>query len=341
MRLRSFRRKVTVAKWIAMIATALFLFGAQALAAPGPKKPTVWKELFVVEQQSPVTAVAASPEMIAVADESCRLRLWDARSGKELELPVRGARFTQPGGSLRFTSNDTYLVMAGRAGGIIRYERRAGGMVGDAMDGLLVLAFTPDLGTLIARDPARTDRLTVHANLWAAGQKNLIRPTAAIEDPDGRAITHIALSGDDRRLALAGPGNMIRVLEHPTLRESHTITLKKDQVPTALAMSLDGDRMAVVGEASLAKVFDRRGAALCDFSELSGVVRAMAMSPDGRRIATASGKMVRVFDSGNGILLGEMDGHRDVVTALAFSTDGKRLVTGSADKTVRIWTPDE
>jgi WD40 repeat protein len=74
---------------------------------------------------------------------------------------------------------------------------------------------------------------------------------------------------------------------------------------------------------------------------LSGVVKAMALSPDGRRIAAASGKMVRVFDSENGKLLGEMDGHRDEVTALAFSTDGKRLVTGSADKTVRIWTPDE
>src|SRR5262249_57964422 len=85
-----------------------------------PQKQPEWKELFTLKHEGAVTAVAAGGGMVAVADAGCRLRLWDARDGKEMELPIRGAKFTTPAGTLRFTVNAAYLVVSDPARSVLR-----------------------------------------------------------------------------------------------------------------------------------------------------------------------------------------------------------------------------
>lgn len=344
----------TMALWAVLVAGAVLA----AAAAPGgptpaPPKPQGpagapappplaerqpdWTELFTLNQGEVVTAVAASGEMVAVADTGCRLRLWSGRDGKELDLPVRGAKCATPADALRFSARDAYLVMSTPGGTAMRYERRAGGMVGDGVDGLSLLAWSADLNTLVARKAGQPNRLFLHGNVWAVPE-NLIKHSAVIDAADGVVITHVALSDDDRRLAVVGDDAVIRIYDRKSLEVLHTIKWKNDQKLTAVKLSGDGGRLAVSGEAGLAKVFDTAtGAELCELKGHGGLVSAVAFTPDGKRVATAAGRVVRVFDAGSGKPGGEITGHGGDVTAVAFSSDGKRLVTGSADRTAKVW----
>ncbi len=310
------------------------------VAAPVPQKPPEWKELFTLKQGEPVVAVAASGELIAVADASCRLRLWSARDGKESALPIRGAKFTKPANLLQFTVNDVFLVMSTPntkiAGAVIRYERRAGGMVGDC-SGIGPVAWSADLNTLVSWIPEHANQLDLHGNLWDGGN-NLIKPFATVTVPQDVAITHATLSGNDRFLAFARDDSQIQIVDRKSLEVLHTIQIPKDLKLTDLKLSEDGSRLVLIGEAGFAKVLDTVTATeLSVLKGHSGRLNAVAFTPDGTRVATANGKVVRVFDAKTGKPAGEINGHSEKVTAVAFTPDGKRLVTGSADKTAKVW----
>jgi RNA polymerase sigma factor (sigma-70 family) len=313
-------------------------------ATPDHPANKEWRELFALKHEDAVTAVAANGTMIAVADEGCRLRLWDARAGKELEVSLRGARFTKPADTLRFMANDGYLVMSGPASGVVRYKLVDGAMVGE-YSGLVTLAgFSADLNTLVARDRDRPSRLNLHGNLWT-DPSNLSKTTSVVEAPDGVAVAHVALSANGQRLAVAGDDSVIRIYDgravRGALRELHKVNLKMGQKLTAVRLSDDGKRLAVIGVNGFAQVTDADGARLCELKGHDGTVAAVAFTPDGSQMATACGKVVRLFDSTTGKLVGQIVGHADSVKVLAFSQDGSRLITGSQDKTARVWVLKE
>jgi RNA polymerase sigma factor (sigma-70 family) len=311
--------------------------------APAPARRPEWKELFVLKHKADVTAVAASSEMVAVADAGCQLRLWGATDGKELTLEIRGARSLVPADLLWFTANDQYLILSSPSGLVTRYEQRAGGMVGDStiFDGYVPLATSADLNTLVTRKVGNPGVVCLHDNVWAV-PRNALRPSAGIELPDEVRFTHVALSADDRRLTVACDDGVLRVYDRISLKELIQIKLKKGQKLSGVRLSEDGKRLAAVGESGFARVFDTdTGTELCMLNGHDGNVSAIAFSPDGKRVATANGKVARVFDAKSGKSMGELAGHVADVTAITFSTDGKRLVTGSADKTARVWEPKE
>ena len=239
--------------------------------------------------------------------------------------------------------NDTYLILSSPGGLVTQYEQRAGAMVGDSsiLDGYVPLAWSADLNTLVTRKTGSPGAVCLHGNVREV-PRNILRPAAVIELPDEVRFTHVALSADDQRLAVACDDGVLRVYDRALRKELHQIKLKKGQKLAAVRLSDDGKRLAVAGEGGFARVFDTNaGTELCELKGHNGAVTVVAFSPDGKRVATASGKVVRVFDAKSGQSLGEIAGHGDDVTALSFSTDGKRLVTGSADKTARVWEPKE
>jgi WD40 repeat protein len=313
---------------------------------PPPRKQPAWKELFTLKHDAEVTAVAANGKMVAAAEAGCRLRLWGARDGKELDLEVRGATTPLPANALRFTAKDAYLMMTA-GDGAFRYEQRAGGMVSDTLAGFTLLAWSADLSTLVTpnaghpANPVLPNRLYLHGDVWR-DSKLYFNYTAVVEEPVGVTITHVTLSGDGRLLAVARDDAVVRVRDRETLRERCAVRLKKGQRLTGVQLSEDGKLMACVGEAGFAKVFATAdGKELCTLKGHAGAVTAVAISPDGKRVATANGKVVRVFDARSGRPGGEITGHGGDVRALAFFPDGKRLVTGSVDKAARVWELSE
>jgi RNA polymerase sigma factor (sigma-70 family) len=304
---------------------------------PAEKKQT-WKELFAVKHAHAVTAVASNLDLLAVGDEAGGLKLWETKAGAEYTRVLNSKEKNgKPVIALRFTPDAKWLFLAAEDGEIVArtdVTQKAGKTGGIGGPQARYTGFSADGLTWVEQDRPHLVLLR-HSPFDLNWQGE---PYTAVEEPDGKAIAHTSLSADDKVFALASEVPVVRVFDRGTNRESHKITLKEGLKLSALNLSDDGKRLAVIGEKGFAKVFDAdNGAELCELKGLDGTVNAVAFTPDGSQVATACGKVARVFDARSGKLLGEIQGHDDEVTCLAFAADGKRLVTGSKDKTAKVW----
>ena len=320
--------------------------------APVPERQPEWKAVFTLEHTHRVAAVAASKDLIVAAADvgpvpiAEYVRFWNVSDGKASDLKITRGGFNAPVrfNFLRFTTDDTYLIMGSEHLGM-RYRRRPGGIASDGLSGYDLMACSADMNTLLVQRPdwqgdrlLQPNRLFLHVNPWVI-DANFMKESAVIQLPDGIAVTHAAVSADGHRFSVAGDDAVVRVYDRESLKVLHKLQLPKKTKVKAVRLSDDGKLLAVVGEAGFARVFDTAtGTELCELKgRHEGTVSAVAFAPDGKRVATASGKVARVFDSKTGKLSGTLAGHTDGVTAVAFSSDGKRIVTGSADKTAKVW----
>jgi RNA polymerase sigma factor (sigma-70 family) len=305
-----------------------------AAKASAEKKPA-WKELVKVEQTAGITCVDATADHLAVGDEGGGLVVWETKTGKEVRTVMKPPKKnTQPVTAVRFvgtvlfvSSHDGAAVFSGD---VTDPKDTFGGVMGKSR----YLGFSGDGQTWVEQDrPAMILlRHNIYDNAWRG------EPAVIVREPDGKEIKHTALSADDKVFATASDVPVVRVFDRETNRETHKITLKEGLTLSALKLSDDGKRLAVVGEKGFAKVFDAdNGAELCELTGHAGTVAAVAFTPDGQQVATADGKTVRVFDAKSGKTLSEWAAHTDDVTCLAFTPDGKKLVTGSKDKSAKVW----
>ena len=306
-----------------------------------------WKKVVEVEHKAAVSVVAVNDELLATAGGDtkldCDLRLWDSTTGKKHPLEVRGPVFTSPASSLRFVSGGKYLMMTASGGGVIRYEQRNGGLVGDCIDAVYTLGFADDLSAVVLRDARQpNNKLGMHSNLWEVPNAT-VKADCTIEYPAHKGVTHATCASDGKRLVVANAESVIRTYGYDGngLKEGQTIELPAKTPLTALKLSDDGKRLAAVGEKGFAKVYDAdTGKELCELAGHDGTVRGVVFTADGKQLATACGKTVRVFDAKSGKKVSEFEAHTDDVTCLAFTQDGKRLVTGSKDKSAKVWERD-
>ena len=144
-----------------------------------------------------------------------------------------------------------------------------------------------------------------------------------------------ALDPSGTRLAVAGPGTVVRILAIPSGDVLHTLAGHSKTV-AFLAWRPNGTQLATAASSSgddVARIWNADSGQLAGSLRAGGIVSGLAFAPDGR-LAVATRHRAAVWDGENTVWL---DGHTDDVHSVAFDATGARILTASGDGTARIW----
>lgn len=173
-----------------------------------------------------------------------------------------------------------------------------------------------------------------------AGPGNRVRLVRA---SDGRTFRTFAVSRPVRAVGASADGGLVAVVAGPRV----TIFRASDgarafelahPAATAVVFAPDGSRLVTAGSGGVARIWSADGRLLRTLEGHSAGITDVAFSPDGARVATSSGdKTARIWDAETGALLRRLAGHRDDVTSVVFSPDGRLVLTASRDHDARLW----
>jgi RNA polymerase sigma factor (sigma-70 family) len=213
--------------------------------------------------------------------------------------------------------------------------------------------------------------------LWDATTGKLARSLGEEKDT---LLQSLAVSRDRKTVALAigklnfdrekgaareRPEMEVRIMDARTWELKHKFTYGSDNdnvemTVSALALSPDGKRLALVGSPRLSsvvapvplpgdeppgclKLWDVEKQHVIDRKPKKDepalkIMRCLAFSPDGKVIAAGEkdGK-IRLFDGQTGEPRTVLEDHKEAVYRLDFSPDGKTLASASQDHTVKLW----
>jgi WD40 repeat protein/energy-coupling factor transporter ATP-binding protein EcfA2 len=307
-------------------------------------------------------AFTADGGMLATAGQDGRVLVWDTRTRRVVRT------LDQPDGAVRTVAVHGRVLAAGTLGGTVRLWDIDTGAALVALHGpdqrVSGVAFEAD-GTTVA---------AVGADAWIY-RWHL---------PDGQVLPRLPTAGGQRTDLSYGPDGMLAVVDgHPSLtvwdtRRGTSTVHPLPSPASTVAVSPDGQRIAVGGDAPDITVVSRAGGPDRQLRGHSAYVRSLAFDATGRRLVSGGNDdFAIVWDVGSGVALAHLTGHTsevygvamdpagddvatasrdssvltyevrhapltghlDNITSLAVSPDGRRLVSGSRDTTVRTWDP--
>lgn len=258
-----------------------------------------------------ILAFGWSPDnqRLATGGRDRAARIWDAASGREL------------------------LALYGHSAAITRVD------------------FSPD-GQLLATG----DALGV-VRLWDTGldQEWFTLSGPAIPLRGLRHYLDPVFSPDGKRLYAAvnlhepelGTINQVLAIDAMTGKVLQVVTANADTPALSLAMSPDGQMLAVGYPDGGVRVLDAQTGERLLALQLVDPVLDLAFSPDGQWLATAGSSSIQLFDTASGTLSRLLKRHslhdnltQAAVRHVAFSPDGQLLATASTDETVIVWSLD-
>jgi RNA polymerase sigma factor (sigma-70 family) len=307
-----------------------------------------------------LTSVAFAPEgqWIATAAWDGTVRLWDAKTGKEVRrLDVPPTKNYNPAylSQVLFSPDSEFVVVAQQSGpnepGVIVWNHRTGERVREFPG--LCAAIAPD-GKHIAcggwgtPEPNRGD-ICVYELATGKLVREIHSPYSRIDwltfSPDGKTlfsqvgIPRPPLGGGIQRLGRDGA--QVRAWDVATGKERQT-GLEGAWNEHRFALSPDGRTLALATYG----ISLRETATGGERAKLTGhtnEVCGVAFSPDGRTLASGSmDGTVRLWDLPSGKEIGRFGKEVDPfkggwVLSVAFSPDCRALVSGGLDKTAHIW----
>jgi len=185
---------------------------------------------------------------------------------------------------------------------------------------------------------AATAGLGYQTTIWVW---DLINPEAAPVAVEGKpaAAYAIAFSPDGKWL-LAGLRNSVAVLwdveRNKKIRtfEGHTATVR------GVAFSPDNERILTASNDGTARLWTINGALITEIRHHTDRVTSVAFHPlkAGEFLTASMDNSFALWKLDS--LQREFPGHTSDVTSVAFSADGKTILSASADRSVRLWTPE-
>ena len=284
------------------------------------------------------TGVAWSPDgnwLATCSIDDVMVKLWDARTGKQLQALGPGQGFSR----VVFSSRGQWVAAVNGEEAVWIWDPRTGQrrqILSGPTSHITNLAFSPDEQLLAWTGPDRTALA-----LWHIPTGRVVGAYRGGRAPE---IAALAFSPDGKQVISLGLGeNVLKFWEAANGPKALALRARAFRA----AFSPDGKRLATAGHGGAAQLWDAETGAELD--RLGDAVdRAVAFSPDGTFLATAAtltdgtGR-VQIWDAHRRELSRTLsEGGQKAAApcdALAFSPDGARLAAAAQDRAVRVWDP--
>ncbi|KAK3364018.1 hypothetical protein B0T25DRAFT_587633 [Lasiosphaeria hispida] len=266
-----------------------------------------------------VQSVAFSPDgsRIASGSHDRTIRIWDARSGKEVQKLEGHSNLVQ---SVAFSPDGSRIASGSYDNTIRIWDARSGKEV-QKLEGhsswVQSVAFSPDGSRIASGSHDNTIRI------WDARSGKEVQKLKGHSD----SVLSVAFSPDGSRIASGSHDSTICIWDARSGKEVQKLEGYSDSVQS-VAFSPDGSRIASGSYDNTIRIWDARSGK--EVQKLKGHsnlvlswVQSVAFSPDGSRIASGSDdSTIRIWDARSGKEVQKLKGHSDSVQSVAFSPDG-------------------
>jgi WD40 repeat protein len=235
-----------------------------------------------------------------------------------------------------FSPDSRILATPASTGGIVLWDVDTCQAVARLETDFLPVAFSPDGGTLLARNEcfnALQQWELSTSTLSGATELSTTEMSAISAEVYADAFSY------DRKMYATSHRGELRIILRSAVTGEFLFALQDLEPTRSLAFSPDGSLLATGHWNGMAELWDMTTHDLV-FAPggFRNTVSSFAFSADGRLLAASSfDSSIKVCDIGTKQELMTLTGHKSAVGPVAFSTDGKTLASACDDGFIKLW----